>query len=187
MLQDHGVLCYRTYKCIPDPCYDCNTSDNVIWKLKKPVYGLSEAQRKWYNAVRFAFEKLKYQSVPFGEAFFFWMDEHNLLAGVICVQVDDFYAGGTQKLKDVVLTKVRKIFPVGERVGNFAYLAVPAHRVSVGAPERTIQGWVDRISHLALNLRPKWQKLRPRGFTICCLSLSLSSLSCLCLSSLSVC
>ena len=46
--------------------------DGMIWSLRRPVYGLSDAPRKWYDAVRNAFDKIQAKTVPFDEAFFYW-------------------------------------------------------------------------------------------------------------------
>ena len=45
--------------------------------------------------------------------------------GIVCVQVNDFYCGGTKEFQDKVLGMVRLVFPVGsERVGTFTYLGL---------------------------------------------------------------
>ena len=70
--------------------------DGMIWSLHRPVYGLSDAPRKWYDAVRTALDKIQAKTVPFDEAFFYWQDDEGSLMGIACVQVDDFYCGSTK-------------------------------------------------------------------------------------------
>ena len=99
--------------------------DGMIWSLRRPVYGLSDAPRKWYDAVRSAFDKIQAKTVPFDEAFFYWQDDQGSLMGIVCVHVDDFYCGGTKEFQDKVLGTIRSVFPVGsERVGTFTYLGL---------------------------------------------------------------
>ena len=68
------------------------------------------------------FRELKSQQVPFDQAFFLWTDADGVLMGIITVHVDDFYWGGTEEFDKKIMSRIRKIFPVGkERRGDFIY------------------------------------------------------------------
>ena len=99
--------------------------EGVIWSSHRPVYGLSDAPKKCYDAVQSAFDKIQAKNVPFDEAFFYWQDSKRGLIGIVSVHVDDFYCGGTQEFQDKVLGTIRSVFPVGsERVGTLKYLVL---------------------------------------------------------------
>ena len=61
-----------------------------LWKLRKHVYGLKQASRKWYNRVSSELEHPGLTKCKMDEALFFWHCE-NVLKGIVAGHVDDFF------------------------------------------------------------------------------------------------
>ena len=70
-----------------------------LWKLHKPVYGLADASRLWYDRVRKELLSLSCQVSQFDSCLFIWRDPQNNVSGVLCVHVDDFAYSGTVGFK----------------------------------------------------------------------------------------
>ena len=79
-----------------------------VWKLKKTVYGLYDASRSWYFAVKEEVLKLGMKTLS-GDLAFFYLVKENKLLGLCIVHVDDFLMGGNQEffniLNNTLLTK----------------------------------------------------------------------------------
>ena len=90
---------------IPEP--------GVLWKLKKPVYGLQDAPRQWYLRVKDELVKSGLQVFSFEPALFV-LKKNELCLGVICLHVDDFLYAGTNEFEEsVIKSVVCKEFIVG--------------------------------------------------------------------------
>ena len=66
-------------------------NDGCLWKLKKNVYGLNDAARAHLKAVLLG---LGMKISHLDPALFFWW-HGNILAGVMCIHVDDILWAGT--------------------------------------------------------------------------------------------
>ena len=97
---------------------------NIIWKLKKAVYGLSDAAKSWYESVvtemlRLGCEKSKYEP-----AFYFYKDASKL-HGLSVTHVDDFLDAGSEKFEKDILENVTKTFMIGsESEKEFRYIGI---------------------------------------------------------------
>ena len=70
-------------------------SENVIWKLKKCVYGLADASLYWYNKVKETMLGTVGKMTQVDPAVFYWLDEQLKVAGVLACHVDDFLWAGS--------------------------------------------------------------------------------------------
>ena len=78
--------------------------EGFIWKLKKPIYGLNDASKRFYNTMVKVLEKAKMKKASFDNAFFYKHDENGLLEGILLSHVDDFLiAGNNMFLKQIRL------------------------------------------------------------------------------------
>ena len=92
-----------------------------VWKLLKSCYGLNDASRRWFMAVRETLVKLGMKSVSGDDAFFFLIKEGKLI-GMCILHVDDFLMGGTDSFYKVVQDKLLGRFTFGKvEVGNFKF------------------------------------------------------------------
>lgn len=97
---------------------------NILWKLKKCVYGLSDASRNWYFSVRNKLLKNGCVQSKTDLALFFWYDEEKI-AGIFIMHVDDFLWAGTPNFKRLVIDHIRNAFQIGkEAEGQFTYVGM---------------------------------------------------------------
>ena len=68
----------------------------IIWKLRKPLYGLDDASRKFWIRVKEIFHAEGLQKVTGDEAFYFKYHNGSLI-GMILTHVDDFSMAGTKQ------------------------------------------------------------------------------------------
>ena len=95
-----------------------------LWKLKKVVYGLSDASRSWYLRVAEAMEELKMRKLSLDNAVFLWEDL-GAVQGVVVVHVDDMLFFGSQKFHSRVMAKFKTMFKISrEEEKSFKYLGV---------------------------------------------------------------
>ena len=95
-----------------------------IWKLKKTVYGLSDAARAWYVRVRYELLRLNMKISSLDPALFFWKCDRKL-AGIICLYVDDFFWSGTPKFQQDVIAHICRVFCVGNsESGTLKYVGL---------------------------------------------------------------
>ena len=85
-----------------------------IWKLKKSCYGLYDASRKWFQAVKEQLLKVGMKNVSGDEAFFYMHDEKDGMSGLCILHVDDFLIAGTPKFHDKIAKQLRNRFSFGK-------------------------------------------------------------------------
>ena len=78
--------------------------EGYVWKLKKPLYGLNDASRKFWLRVKQLFAGLGLQRLEGDEAVYYKKDENGELEGMVSTCVDDFDLAGTKSF----LEKVKK-------------------------------------------------------------------------------
>ena len=82
--------------------------DGMVWKLKKTCYGLYDASRSWYFAVKEEVCKIGMKILSGDEDFFYFIIDEKLI-GLCIVHVDDFLFGGDPEffeiLKKTLMTK----------------------------------------------------------------------------------
>ena len=97
---------------------------SMLWKLRKTVYGLSDASRKWYLRVKDALLEAGVSVCKYDEAIFIWRC-NGVLSGILCSHVDDFFYGGTEEFKSAVIDKIKEKFSISqENVDAFVYLGL---------------------------------------------------------------
>ena len=70
----------------------------VIWKLRKPLYGLDDTSRKFWLRVKDVFlNKLKFRTVDSDEASYY-LNVNGRLHGAVIIHVDDLNLAGLQTL-----------------------------------------------------------------------------------------
>ena len=97
---------------------------SVLWKLKKCVYGLSDAARQWYEMVKQTILEAAIKKCPHDDAFFYWLKD-GIIEGIMTIHVDDFIYGGTNNFEELLKTSIFSKFTVGEMSENqFIYLGL---------------------------------------------------------------
>ena len=88
--------------------------DGIVWKLKKSCYGLYDASRKWFLAVKEQLTKIGMKTVSGDEAFFYMHNEKGELMGLCILHVDDFLIAGNQDFHDKVAEQLCSRFTIGK-------------------------------------------------------------------------
>ena len=95
-----------------------------LWKLLKTVYGLNDASKTWYLRVRDEFIMSGACVSKYNEVIFCWHYK-NILQGVVCSHVDDFFWGGSLLFKNQVICAVLKKFQISHQErATFTYLGL---------------------------------------------------------------
>lgn len=121
--------------------------DNVLWKLKKCVYGLADASLYWYNKVKELMLNSGGKMSRVDSAVFYWQDEQSEVTGILACHVDDFFGAGSEDFVTNVIPVLKSVFHVGrEEHENFSY---------VGMNIATVGGIVQVHQHSYIeNLQP---------------------------------
>ena len=85
----------------------------VIWRLRKPMYGLEDASLQWYKTLADRLAKLGCTKLITDPATFYWRDETDKLGGIISWHVDDMIACGSDTFYKEVLMKLMNTFNFG--------------------------------------------------------------------------
>ena len=93
-----------------------------LWLLRKAVYGLGDAPRKFYLKVRKELLKMGLQQSSTDPALFI----HRIggeTCGVVVAHVDDFYYGGVDSFCTALMKNIKSIFSLSsESCGSFRYV-----------------------------------------------------------------
>ena len=104
----------------PPPEYDMGK----LWKLRKTVYGLSDAARAWYLRVKDELNSLGVKTSKYDSAMFSWHHGGHL-QGILCVYVDDFLWAGTDEFYKKVVKNLENLFLIGNSSeGSFKYIGL---------------------------------------------------------------
>ena len=114
-----GKAIERTVYLIPPKEYNKN---GILWKLKKCVYGLSDAAKIWYESVKDRIEESGIQKCPHDDAFFYW-NLNGEIKGLVSIHVDDFIFCGDSDFESKLQEYVLETFNVGSKhESEFTYL-----------------------------------------------------------------
>ena len=89
-----------------------------LWRLKKCLYGLRDASKKWYEKVKNNLEKLGFKKSTYDSGLFYLLNDKGELEGLIGIHVDDFIHCGTEFFNDTILNKVLSAFKIGKSETN---------------------------------------------------------------------
>ena len=94
----------------------------LIWRLKKPVYGLGDSARRWYITLKQHLQD-KGCIVSKLDKCVFRFVENGKLQGLVATHVDDLLYCGTEKFKRQIIADVRKNFKISRMHAEmFTYL-----------------------------------------------------------------
>ena len=104
----------------------------IVWKLKKTIYGLNDASRKWYLQIKASLEKHGAVMSIYDEALFYFL-HNDELCGLICLHVDDFFHCGTKQFNNRVIGGVKSDFEISkEAERSFSYVGLEVSQKSDG-------------------------------------------------------
>ena len=124
-----------------------------LWKLRKCVYGLSDAGRLWYVSLK---EKLLSLNTKISR--FYWQINEKL-EGIIAIHVDDFIYGGTPKFLNEVIEGIKAIFPVSsEKHCGFTYLGIEFQKHQDGAVSLSQKKYIEQLQPIQLSAKRQAQR-----------------------------
>ena len=95
----------------------------IIWRLKKPLYGLNDASRSWYFTLIKSLKELGVKVTSFDKAMFY-LRQDNKLQGMINVHVDDLLLSGTGKMSDL-MKKFTEMYVLSKsEAGSLRYVGI---------------------------------------------------------------
>ena len=83
------------------------------WLLKKPVYGLADSSRLWWQKLQGKLLELGACEMTGDKAFFYYHSEGKL-QGVIAVHVDDLLYAGTEKFEEKIMSPLMDFFNISK-------------------------------------------------------------------------
>ena len=81
--------------------------EGLIWLLKKPLYGLNDASRKFWLKVKSVFNDIGLKRLEGDEAVYYKHDKNGNLEGMVSTHVDDFNMAGNNDFVSMVTEKIR--------------------------------------------------------------------------------
>ena len=105
----------------------------ILWKLRKPLYGLNDASRKFWLRVKELFAGLGLQRLEGDEAVYYKQDKNGELEGMVSTCVDDFDLAGTKSFVERVTKKVSANLDVSKvEDDRFRYTGIDIKKVENG-------------------------------------------------------
>lgn len=104
------------------PPKEFRTDENMVWRLKKPVYGLKDGARAWFLTVKKELLDYGCTQLQLDNSVYVYHSDGKL-AGFLVVHVDDFLAAGNAEFEEKVLRRLAEKFQIGtEKEGEFTYV-----------------------------------------------------------------
>ena len=124
------------------PPVEANT--DKLWLLRKTIYGLNDASRKWYVKMLETLLSLGMLVCKYDEALFYWKSADGL-EGMLAIHVDDVFVAGTGLFFNVVVEKLKTIFQISLEVDQrFNFLGLEIEQF----PDRIVLHQNDYIRRL---------------------------------------
>ena len=86
--------------------------------MKKPLYGLNDASRKFWLKVREVFDECGLRILDGDEVFYFRHDKNGNLDGMVSSHVDDFILAGTDKFLEKLTRKIAEKLEISKLEDN---------------------------------------------------------------------
>ena len=105
------------------PPPEANT--DMLWLLRKCVYGLGDASRSFYLKLHNKLVELKMTQSNLDQGLYLFFDQNNLICGILVVHVDDLLHGGNDAFHENVIKPLSLFFTFGvENYRAFEYLGL---------------------------------------------------------------
>src|SRR6201990_198253 len=146
------------------PPEEANTSK--LWKLKKAVYGLKDAARKWYESLVELLIRIGGKRSKIDNTIFKWEDD-GIIYGIMGIHVDDLIYGGNKIFEEKVISKIKEELKVGrEESGIFKYLGIEIEQEEKGDIYISQKSYSrDKLGIIRLNKNNKDERLNEEEMT----------------------
>ena len=104
--------------------------EGILWRLKKPLYGLNDASRKFWLKIKEVFKNFGLKKVDGDEALYYKHDKNGELIGLMSTHVDDFSLAGTDDFLDTVTEEIKRTLDVSKiEDGRFRFTGIDIEQV----------------------------------------------------------
>ena len=98
--------------------------EGYIWRLLKPVYGLNDAARRWFQSTSEYLLSLGMKQ-SMGDNCLFYFRKDNKLEGLIVIHVDDYLSAGSDIFQKEIISKLRAKYNFGKiSKNNLVYTGI---------------------------------------------------------------
>ena len=104
-----------------------------LWRLKRCVYGLTDAPRAWYDKVKETLCMLGAKVSMYDSSLFLFHEKEGVLTGILSVHVGDFAYCRNAKFHKTVIEEVKKRFSISKvESGIFNYVSLQVTQTREG-------------------------------------------------------
>ena len=108
-------------------------NDDYVWKLKKCLYGLTDASRQFYLSVCDELFRLGVKRSSLDSSLFYMHDNKGALLGILISHIDDFLHAGNSHFEENIIGSLRKRFLAGRQdEKNFTYVGYQLKQTALG-------------------------------------------------------
>ena len=105
------------------PPRDADVDEGVVWRLKRCLYGLSDASRQFYLSVREKMLEVGCFQSKVEPTLFYYLGKEGKLDGILVSHIDDFLHAGSDVFEQKVMVPLRERFEVGKlEEKSFSYV-----------------------------------------------------------------
>lgn len=139
------------------PPKEARSKENkTVWSLKKCLYGLNDASRQFYLAVKEVLKACGCKQSTVEPTLFYLCDNEGSLRGVIVSHIDDFLHGGDEFFETEVITPLVRRFTAGKaEIESFTYVGFQVSQTKDGIT-------VDQSQYINNIDEDDWQPIRGR-------------------------
>merc|ERR1712237_194532 len=124
--------------------------EGILWKLKKPLYGLNDASRKFWLKIKEVFKNFGLRKVDGDEALYYKQDDDGELIGLLSTHVDDFSLAGTEKFIETATEEIKKHLDVSKiEDGRFRFTGIDIEQID-GRIELSMEEYADSLEDILI-------------------------------------
>ena len=95
---------------------------DIVWRIKKPIYGLNDGARKWFITMRKKLVEYGCTPLSLDPSVYVYKSE-GYLSGFCSLHVDDFLIGGDPSFQEHVVQRLISEFVIStQKIGKFTYV-----------------------------------------------------------------
>ena len=107
--------------------------EGILWKLKKPLYGLNDASQKFWLKVKMVFSEMGLKRLEGDKAVYYKHDEAGKLHGMVSTHVDDFTLAGKDDFIEHITKEINKALDVSKvEDGMFRFTGIDVKQTENG-------------------------------------------------------
>ena len=119
----------------------------IMWTLKKPLYGLDEASRKFWLRVKEVMKKIGLKVMKGDEAFYH-LHKDGELVGAVITHVDNFTMAGTDEFIKETLNIIGKELTISKiEEDDFRYTGIDASTIDCGI-QLEMKDYIDSLEEV---------------------------------------